>query len=311
MQRFQDILVWAPPGPTTAQLVKRAAVLAERNRARLTLLDVVPAIGQRRRYIDHDGVKIDVQEQVVESRRQELEELASGVLSVRARPVIEIGEPFANIVERVVRSQHDLVIAGPDRLPRRRGLVGATTSLHLLRKCPCPVWIDDDEAWGRPDVVVAVGPFPEDEQNDLNRTLLELGTSLARIQGGTAHVVHGWRLEGEHLLRQGRWRMADSEVDAIIADERLAAETTLEKLMQDVDYGDAEPRIHVRKGDPAEVISSVVDEVKPGVVVMGTLARVGLQGVLIGNTSERVLGTIESSVLAVKPSGFVTPLRVP
>jgi nucleotide-binding universal stress UspA family protein len=37
------------------------------------------------------------------------------------------------------------------------------------------------------------------------------------------------------------------------------------------------------------------------------VGRRGLAGALIGNTAERVLRQLHGSVLAVKPSGFVTP----
>ena len=41
---------------------------------------------------------------------------------------------------------------------------------------------------------------------------------------------------------------------------------------------------------------------------MGTIARTGLPGVLIGNTAEKVLDDVHCSVVAVKPPGFVSPL---
>ena len=58
------------------------------------------------------------------------------------------------------------------------------------------------------------------------------------------------------------------------------------------------------------MIPAVMEEARPGVVVVGTLARAGLKGVFMGNTAERVLGTIDASVLAVKPHGFETPVGV-
>ncbi len=44
-------------------------------------------------------------------------------------------------------------------------------------------------------------------------------------------------------------------------------------------------------------------------VVMGTVARSGLTGLLMGNTSEEVLDQINCSVLAVKPYSFKTPIH--
>jgi len=43
------------------------------------------------------------------------------------------------------------------------------------------------------------------------------------------------------------------------------------------------------------------------VVVMGTVARTGIAGLVMGNTAERVLRCLRGSVLALKPTGFRTP----
>ena len=40
------------------------------------------------------------------------------------------------------------------------------------------------------------------------------------------------------------------------------------------------------------------------VVVMGTVARVGVPGLLMGNTAEDVLNNLDCAVLALKPEGF-------
>jgi nucleotide-binding universal stress UspA family protein len=43
---------------------------------------------------------------------------------------------------------------------------------------------------------------------------------------------------------------------------------------------------------------------------MGTIARSGVTGLLMGNTAERVFGHVNCSVLAVKPAGFVSPVKL-
>ena len=45
-------------------------------------------------------------------------------------------------------------------------------------------------------------------------------------------------------------------------------------------------------------------------LVMGTVARDGVSGLIIGNTAETVLDVVRCSVLAVKPPGFVSPIRL-
>jgi nucleotide-binding universal stress UspA family protein len=169
--------------------------------------------------------------------------------------------------------------------------------------------VDDPETWGRRDVVVAIGPFPDEGGiGTLNQTLVELGTSLALIQGGAAHIVHAWRLEGEQLFRRGRIRFPAEQVDALVDEERIEAEKTFQAVIDAIDLPDLEVHPHLRHGRSSDVIADVVDEVQPAVVVMGTLARAGLRGLIIGNTAERLLGDLEASVIAVKPPGFVSPI---
>jgi nucleotide-binding universal stress UspA family protein len=43
---------------------------------------------------------------------------------------------------------------------------------------------------------------------------------------------------------------------------------------------------------------------------MGTVARTGIPGLIIGNTAEAILDQITCSVLAAKPPGFVTPVTL-
>ena len=48
----------------------------------------------------------------------------------------------------------------------------------------------------------------------------------------------------------------------------------------------------------------------PDLVVLGSVSRGGIAGLLIGNTAEKVLERVECSVLTVKPDGFKTPVTL-
>ena len=45
-------------------------------------------------------------------------------------------------------------------------------------------------------------------------------------------------------------------------------------------------------------------------VVMGTMGRTGIAGLLVGNTAESILKRVACSVLTVKPEGFVPPVSL-
>jgi nucleotide-binding universal stress UspA family protein len=65
----------------------------------------------------------------------------------------------------------------------------------------------------------------------------------------------------------------------------------------------------MRQGDPEDVIPDFVVAEGIDLIVMGTVARTGIAGLLIGNTAERLLRRLPCSVLAVKPDGFRSPVH--
>ena len=67
-------------------------------------------------------------------------------------------------------------------------------------------------------------------------------------------------------------------------------------------------QLHFREGQPESVIPEVARETDAEVIVMATVGRTGIPGLIIGNTAEAVLNQVDCSVLAVKPASFVTPV---
>ena len=75
--------------------------------------------------------------------------------------------------------------------------------MHILRKCPCPVWIDHpNSAHPYANILVAVDPV-ESSSDKLNYLIMDLASSLAEKESAHLHVVHAWRLTGETMLRSG------------------------------------------------------------------------------------------------------------
>jgi nucleotide-binding universal stress UspA family protein len=310
MRRFKDILVVTPLGTDAEATVTVAAELAAANDARLSLFDVVAPFPSRRRTRVNPELSRYLQGVITEQRELELEEIVRRTVGSRASVAVGVGMPFIEIVRRVALRGHDLVITPPDQPAGLLGLGRASTTMHLLRKCPVPVWVHRPEITDRRDVVAAVGPFSDDEPTGLDRKLVELGSSLADRMGGRFHVVHAWELEGESLLRYGRAKLGPGEVDLLVEEAGAAAEESVAKLLAETGLTERDAAVNVVKSRPVPAIVGVANEVKPGVVVMGTASRGGVAGLLIGNTAESTLGELDCSVLAVKPDGFISPIEV-
>ena len=315
MKRFKTILVVADERSASDALFDRARWLGQTNGASLTLVDVIDtAPGDLARLFSAlPGLRArEVEDQVIAAHAERLENLAAPLreagLTVDTR-VLQ-GIDFVETIRHVLRHGNDLVLKGAQRTPDRFFFLGS--DLHLLRKCPCPVWVLNSATEPKSRrIMAAVDPDPADAVRDgLNHMVMELATSLSRQDGAKLDVVNAWHLQEEGTLRTLRVRMPDDEIAAILARTEEDSAARLKALMADFDdFADILRVVHV-KGVPADVLTEHAASERIDTVVMGTLARTGVAGLFIGNTAETVLNRLNCSVLAVKPQGFVSPVTL-
>jgi nucleotide-binding universal stress UspA family protein len=75
-------------------------------------------------------------------------------------------------------------------------------------------------------------------------------------------------------------------------------------------YDSLLPNFHLPKGPAKKEVAPLAAELRADLVVMGTVARTGIPGVIIGNTAEAILDQLSCSVLTIKPPGFITPVKL-
>jgi nucleotide-binding universal stress UspA family protein len=114
-------------------------------------------------------------------------------------------------------------------------------------------------------------------------------------------VVHAIQLPF-HTQFEGE----ESEREFERNESRSAVEQVREQLAA-VSF-EGEPTFHVGVTAPTRAIMGCVDRVDPDLVVMGTVSRGGLAGVIVGNTAERLLHRLDCSLLTVKPTDFACPV---
>ena len=312
MQRFKKILLALEPEPEDLTALLRAIALARQNRASLHVLVVLEhlpleelPLGTRTLIgiLDHDKLRDMIARRQWTRLQNALSSLSTGDLDV-STSVEWSHTPFLTIVHRVLRQGHDLLIKAAEQVTGPRAVLFHPTDRHLMRKCPCPVWMMRPERHATyRRILAAVDPFPDDEiNNELNRQILELASSQAVRDEAELHLVHAYHIGSKALLP------TDFDVEeyrkAVAAQRRERLETLL------AGYSIPGQRIHIEGGLPGEVIPAVASRERIDLIVMGTLARVGIPGLFIGNTAERTLDHVECDILAVKPKGFVTPVRL-
>ena len=321
MKRFANILLVVDERTDYSAALKRGATLARNNQARLTVcavVDTVPGEVRIRAAMITPRQILDV----ATTRKQEwLENTvdSAAIDGIAVDRQVLVGKPFIEIIRQVLRNGHDLVIKCADADNRLREILFSSTDKHLMRKCPCPVWIikpTERQKYSR--ILAAVDQAPEKPAKDaLNRQIVEMATSLARAERSEAHVVHAWEVFGETLLQSHKWDFSEAEFEAMLEEEASERKRWLHGLVKsygtstDVDDADArDPYLHVVKGPPQYVVAELARELEVDLVVMGTVARTGIDGFFMGNTAESILAQLDCSVLTIKPPGFTSPVTL-
>ena len=324
MKRFKNILCIVNTDMQDTAAVEQAVKLAEINQASLTIVDVIDEVPPNTTLFERTMSSIDLQAEIIAEHNDRLQTLVLPYCKKNdIKTKVLTGILFLEVIYEVLRNEHDLVFKTTDSGELLNRVFGSD-DMHLLRKCPCPVWLVKPDSPKTYQNILAAVDVDDDHPSEelhtrhlLNQQILQLASSLALSEGADLHIVHAWQAMLEGALRGAFIARPEEEVASYVEEvkqqhiqnmDALMSET-IETLGQDtLEY--IKPKNHLLKGDPRKTIPAFTKEIKADLVVMGTVARTGLSGFFMGNTAETILNQLNCSVLAIKPPGFVTPVTL-
>ncbi|MDP6544673.1 MAG: universal stress protein [Phycisphaerae bacterium] len=311
MKRFKNILLVSDHGMIGNAVFHRAVSLATENHAKLTLLEVIEEPREMQTFADPARME-GVRKRAVRELQEQLEEVMApaGAQGIETAATVLVGTPFIEIIREVMRKGHDLVMMMTEGKSGLKDRLFGSTSLHLMRKCPCPVWVmkpKRQKTYAR--ILAAVDPDSADERrNSLNVQIMDLATSLAEMEDSELHVLHVWSTWPKHFLSK-HGDMSGQEVDEIAGEILAARESELDNLVSGYGLEEADHQVHFVVGEARSMIPRLAASQRVDLIVMGTVCRTGFAGFFIGNTAESVLQQVNCSVLVLKPEGFVSPVE--
>lgn len=302
MKRFKNILVGIDLSendvfvsrqltPPTQEAVNRAFWLAKLNGAKLTFLYSLDVSARTQHLIESDrdsgSSLLDKSEKMLSSLVEKAKKQG-----IAAESKVEFGKSWLVLIQQVLRNKHDLLLAGTRDKGEMQTMLFGSTGIKLMRKCPCPVWITKPQD-DRPIESILVAH----DLGDVGKFAMQLGASRASLQGSQLHVVHSLTDPGNDI--------ADGSAD----EYRAQAEKEIAEQLTNFDLK-VPAQVHLVSELPHEAVARLIETEKIELLVMGTIARTGLPGVIVGNTAERLLHQIPCSVLAVKPADFQSPITL-
>jgi nucleotide-binding universal stress UspA family protein len=307
MTSLSSILVDEDPIATHHPALEQVVRLARRCDARIKIVDVLPWVPSGLRHFVTPGIE----NELVDHRREHLAALADDVSDIPVTTALLRGRPATAVIQEVLGGHHDLLVRSHGRdlaeSPRQFGAI----DMELLRQCPCPVWLIDSRrrATDRWRIVAAIRTTAaEPEEHELNGQILEWALLLQSLGDAELTVLQAWTPYGASLLRS---RMSTDEFSDFIETSRRTEEEALAGVLAPYKERLAGVGVELVHGEPEDAITRFVESHGVEVVVMGTVARTGIAGLVMGNTAERVLQRLRGSVFAVKPPGFKSSLVQP
>lgn len=291
MKRFKRVGIILDLKQSNELVLEHAGELVRTNQAKIYCLCVLP-------------------EAISEGERAQIESQLSSQISFEFEFVFLLGVPIVEITRFSVHSNFDIILTEPDVVHGISRFFYGPLSLSLMRKTPCPIWVVKrpvSKTYAR--ILIAVDPELDDKGQLLNDKLIQIGTSYAKLQGAECHLVTAWRLIGEETLAGPFISTPAEKIETLKTERKIEcakAFEVLQKRHESILQGSHSVMLN---GDPGVVIPEYVSDKGIDLVVMGTVARSGVEGFLIGNTAETVISQLECSIMAVKPDEFKSPIR--
>ena len=268
--------------------VRRAGLLAQNTGAELVLVHVV----------DDDQPQRLVEIETREAERT-LGEQISAMAELpreRCRPMVVAGDPFDGILRTAAAMKADLIVMGAHRKQLLQDIFVGTTIERVIRTGPYPVLMVNNEVGQPYRTVLAAVDMSEPSAN-----AIRAAESAGLIGDGRVTLLHAFV-----PLGKGKMSMAGIErarIDEYVAGERERAMDEFVTFLAESKLADRRWSLRVEEGSAFEVISRVVEEMRPDLLIMGTHGRSGIIKVLLGSVTEEALRSLDVDILAVPPVG--------
>jgi nucleotide-binding universal stress UspA family protein len=212
------------------------------------------------------------------------------------------GLAYVEIIHAVQTDKYGIVFVGHHGLTGLRRMLLGSTAERLVRHCPAPVWVAHAETPKPPKRILVAIDFSEASHEALRVAAVIAEKSRAELD--VLHVLDDSFLPdatplGSELAVQPRDELQQS-AETKLQEWLHPYESTVRSLVPRVAWGPAWKTIrkHARR--------TAAD-----LIVVGSIGRSGITGLLLGNIAEKIVRLADRDVLVVKPADFVSHIQPP
>lgn len=169
------------------------------------------------------------------------------------------------------------------------------TDWHLIRDTKTPVLLLDGRAHRELKTILATVDIENGtpEQRELDRMVLDYSADLAKRFDSTLHAA---------VCVKTSQVLSDLDLVDIHKREHAHAPEVRKVIESEYhEYSIEDGNWHIHAGAPETILAGIATGIKADLVVVGSVGRKKLQGLLLGNTAEKILKNLHTNVLVLKP----------
>lgn len=292
MRSIKRILVILPPVPGSMAL-QRAQQLALKLDAELNLLVIDP-------YFD--------QSEFLDQQLTHLHRL--GIRSNGEQTEVDSAQASETILETARMLGSDFLIKqhSRDSCSWLKKHLTLPDDWHLARESKVPLLlVQGRQAWTAGNVLAAMDVEHHDQPHlSLQGNVMDYASELCALFDARLNVVSAYKpvdqSQAGHFVVNPFSAEAPAQTDVFQPQHPAAAQHCLEQCRWfQEEYELAKNQMHIVEGPARLLIPIVAGKLNASLVVLGTVARHGLFGALIGNTVESVLDQLRCDVLILQP----------
>ncbi|MFQ3198887.1 MAG: universal stress protein E [Paraglaciecola sp.] len=307
--QYQKILAVIEPEDEQQKSILRAIEIANITGASITAFLTIYDFSYEMTTMLSTDERENMRQAVVDDRTQWLADVIEEYIK-EANIAIDIkvvwhNRPYESIICEVIRQGYDLVVKGTQQNDTLKAVIFTPTDWHIMRKTPVPVLLVKDHGWTKGgQILAAVNVGVEDKEHDsLNHKVTTQANHFAQLLNANVHLINAYPAIPVNIA------IEIPEFDPQVYSESVKEHHQLAMVRHAQQHNIPPAHCHLEEGLPEEVIPRLAESLDAELLVIGTVGRQGISGVLIGNTAEHVIDKLNCDVLALKPEGFVTPIR--
>lgn len=289
MHHYQHILAVTDPHYPVDYVFQKAAILASKTRAKLTLLSVK---------LTHNGfLKRLLDRSLVEENSQQIPLTLAAFEHPKRHIHSQARTLHAAVINELQQDNYDLVI-----LPHRRyhSLVSELVPAdewHLLRDTDVAIMFVNGGQWHQQGHILTALEIDhtEAEHQAFNRFIIDMSHQLASTLDNDLHLINCYLDENISMAFESE---ESAHTHSVLTQRTLHQQALDHSLAH---FPCKKQQRHIAPGLPEDTIPITAAQLEANLVVMGTGEHRGMMNTLKGHLSERLLNQIPCDILAIKP----------